>query len=142
MKRSGKARRRGIVLPVAIMLLMAAVLMTACGGPAVPERLIGEWQCDSMASDQVTETGFYKLRIDEDGAFSLYDAEAGNPGISGTMNGDDTGKIGILELSCDDADFDPPSCWVINKECRLRYKILDNKTIRLGYSGVWLTFRK
>lgn len=142
-----KERRRTNRIPalapmVTVLAVAMMILFTACGGPTVPERLIGEWQCDSKASNQVTETGFYKLSIEESGEFSLYDAEAGNPAMSGTMKGDDTGKIGILELTCDKEDFDPPACWVVNENCRLRYKILDDKTIRLGFSGVWLTFRK
>lgn len=132
-----------ITVLAAIAVVTVAILgLTACGGPPVPEKLIGEWKCQEMASDQVTDTSFYALRIEESGEFSLYDEAAGNPGMSGTMKGDDTGKIGILELTCDKADFDPPSCWSVNSECRLRYKILDDDTIRLGFSGVWLTFDK
>lgn len=116
--------------------------LSACGS-AVPERLVGEWTCDPESSGNHLDTSYYALRIDETGEFSIYDFEAGNPGISGTMKGDDTGKIGILELSCDSEEFNPPVCWPNLKEnSRIRYKILDENTIKLEYVGIWMTFRK
>ena len=127
-------------LTAAIIMLVA---FTGCGGSKVPERLVGEWQCADLASDGYTDTSFYALTIEEDGTFSLYDIAAGNPGISGTMKGDDTGKLGILELTCNEDDFDPPVCWAkMQKNSRVRYKIMDENTIRLGYVGIWLTFTK
>lgn len=119
------------------------IAFTGCGGPKVPERLIGEWDCAPLASDQMTDTSFYALTIQEDGTFSLYDKAAGNPGISGTMKGDDTGKLGILELTCDEDDFDPPVCWAkMQHKARVRYKIMTDGSMRLGYVGIWLTFTK
>ena len=127
-------------LTAAIIMLVA---FTGCGGSKVPERLVGEWQCADLASDGYTDTSFYALTIEKDGTFSLYDFAAGNPGISGTMKGDDTGKLGILELTCNEDDFDPPVCWAkMQKNSRVRYKIMDENTIRLGYVGIWLTFTK
>lgn len=127
-------------LTAAIIMLVA---FTGCGGSKVPERLVGEWQCADLASDGYTDTSFYALTIETDGTFSLYDIAAGNPGISGTMKGDDTGKLGILELTCNEDDFDPPVCWAkMQKNSRVRYKIMDENTIRLGYVGIWLTFTK
>ena len=123
------------------MILLIA--FAGCGGPKVPERLIGEWDCAPLASDEMTDTSFYALTIKENGEFSLYDKAAGNPGISGTMKGDDTGKLGILELTCDEDDFDPPFCWPKMKhKTRVRYKIIDDNTMKLGYVGIWLTFTK
>ena len=127
-------------LTAAIIMLVA---FTGCGGAKVPERLVGEWQCADLASDGYTDTSFYALTIEKDGTFSLYDFAAGNPGISGTMKGDDTGKLGILELTCNEDNFNPPVCWAkMQKQSRVRYKIMDEKTIRLGYVGIWLTFTK
>ena len=91
----------------------------------------------------MTDTSFYALTIESDGTFSLYDQASGNPGISGTMKGDDTGKLGILELTCEEEDFDPPACWAkMQTKSRVRYKIMDENTIRLGYVGIWLIFTK
>ena len=59
------------------------------------------------------------------------------------MKGDDTGKLGILELTCNEDNFNPPVCWAkMQTQSRVRYKIMDEKTIRLGYVGIWLTFTK
>ena len=132
---------------ITALALAAAVTMiiafTGCGGPKVPERLVGQWECAPLASDEMTDTSFYALTIESDGTFSLYDEGAGNPGISGTMKGDDTGKLGILELTCNEDDFDPPVCWAkMQTKSRVRYKIMDENTIRLGYVGIWLTFTK
>lgn len=132
---------------ITVIALAAAVALaaafTGCGSPKVPERLIGQWECADLASDGYTDTSFYALTIEKDGTFSLYDAGAGNPGISGTMKGDDTGKLGILELTCNEDDFDPPVCWSkMQTKSRVRYKIMADDTIRLGYVGIWLSFTK
>jgi hypothetical protein len=127
-------------LTAAIIMLVA---FTGCGGAKVPERLVGEWQCADLASDGYTDTSFYALTIEKDGTFSLNDEAAGSPAISGTMKGDDTGKLGILELTCNEDDFNPPVCWAkMQKKSRVRYKIMDENTIRLGYVGIWLIFTK
>lgn len=129
-----------LALAAAMTMLIA---FTGCGGSKVPERLVGEWDCAELASDGYTDTSFYALTIEKDGTFSLYDKAAGNPAISGTMKGDDTGKLGILELTCNEEDFDPPVCWAkMQKNTRVRYKIMSDDTIRLGYVGIWLTFTK
>ena len=127
-------------LTAAIIMLVA---FTGCGGAKVPERLVGEWQCADLASDGYTDTSFYALTIEKDGTFSLNDEAAGSPAISGTMKGDDTGKLGILELTCNEDNFNPPVCWAkMQKQSRVRYKIMDENTIRLGYVGIWLIFTK
>ncbi|MGX8774550.1 MAG: hypothetical protein ACSW8G_05785 [Bacillota bacterium] len=128
-----------VAIAAAITMLIA---VTGCGGAKVPERLVGQWDCAEYASDETTETGFYALTIEDNGTFSLYDT-VGNPGISGTMKGKDTGKLGILELNCNEDDFDPPSCWSsLKNNSRIRYKIMSEDTIKLGYVGIWLTFTK
>ena len=132
---------------ITTIVLAAVIAMAAafagCGGAKVPERLIGHWECADLASDGYTDTSFYALTIEKDGTFSLYDYAAGNPGISGTMKGDDTGKLGILELTCNEDDFDPPVCWSkMQTKSRVRYKIMADGTIRLGYVGIWLIFNK
>lgn len=126
-------------------IVTAAIIMitfAGCGGAKVPERLIGKWTCDPVASDESTETGFYELEISEDGTFSLNDTKSGSPAIEGKMKGKDTGKLGILELTCNEDGFAPPQAWKnLHTNSRLRYKIIDENTIRLGYVGIWMTFR-
>ena len=136
--------RKTLITALALAAAMTFLIAFAgCGGPKVPERLVGQWNCAPLASDEMTDTSFYALTIESDGTFSLYDQAAGNPGISGTMKGDDTGKLGILELTCNEDDFDPPFCWSkMPHKSRVRYKIISDDTIRLGYVGIWLTFTK
>ena len=125
----------------AVMTMLIA--FSGCGGPKVPERLIGEWDCAPLASDEMTDTSFYALTIEEDGTFNLYDKTTGKSAMSGTMKGDDTGKLGILELTSEEKNFDPPVCWAkMQTKARVRYKILDEAAIKLGYVGIWLTFTK
>lgn len=126
---------------VAIILVMAFAL-AGCGS-AVPDRLVGDWKCDPTSSGNPVDTSFYALTIEDNGTFSMYDQEAGNPAISGTMEGDDTGKIGLLNLKCTEEDFDPPACWLnLKPNSEIRYRIMDENTIKLGYVGIWMTFRK
>lgn len=133
------------ILSRTTLILIAALLalaLSACGS-TIPERLVGEWKCDDHASGNKADTSFYSLSIAEDGSFSLDNANTGKPDLAGTMKGDDTGKLGILELTCDDENFNPPEPWYsIHKNSRIRYKILDEGTIKLGYVGIWMTFRK
>ena len=134
--------RKAIVTIVAIAAAISLLIVVTGCGEKVPERLVGQWDCAEYASDETTETGFYALTIEKNGHFSLYDT-VGNPGISGKMKGDDTGKLGILELSCNEDDFDPPFCWSsLKKNSRIRYKIVSDDTIKLGYVGIWLTFTR
>ena len=136
--------RKKYVTAIALAVVMTMLIaFSGCGGPKVPERLIGEWDCAPLASDEMTDTSFYALTIEEDGTYSLYDKTTGKSAMSGTMKGDDTGKLGILELTSDEKNFDPPACWAkMQTKARVRYKILDEAAIKLGYVGIWLTFTK
>ena len=127
----------GIIITVASMIVFAG-----CGQKYnAPKAIVGEWTCHEFASDEMTDTSFYALTIKEDGTFSLYDYASGNPGISGKMYCDDTGNLGIINIECDEADFDPPACWPsLGTKARRRYKALNDGTIRLGYTGIWLIF--
>ena len=138
MNKTNKPVRIATILAALIMLLALA----GCGSP-VPDRLVGEWSGAETASDGSTYTAYLKLTINSDGTFSMVDVEAGNPVISGSMKGDDTGKIGILELKCDTEEFNPPACWAkLNPNSRIRYKFTDSNTVRLRYVGYWITFTK
>ena len=99
----------GIIITVASMIVFAG-----CGQKYnAPKAIVGEWTCHEFASDEMTDTSFYALTIKEDGTFSLYDYASGNPGISGKMYCDDTGNLGIINIECDETDFDPPLCWML-----------------------------
>ena len=132
------------ILSITILICVLATMtvgLAGCGS-AVPDRLVGNWKCDEKATGVYVDTSFYSLKIESNGEFKLMDNRRGKAAISGTMKGDDTGKLGILELKCE-GPFKPPACWPnLHKNSRLRYKIIDDKTIRLGYVGIWMTFRK
>ena len=127
---------------ISFILIFAGVLAFAgCGDSYnAPAGIVGQWNCHETATDETTDTSFYALTVKEDGTFSLYDQASGNPGISGKMSCDDTGNLGIINIECDTDDFDPPVCWNISENARLRYKVVDDDTIKLGYSGIWLVF--
>ena len=127
-----------------IMVCMLLVLTVAgCGNKYnAPAGIVGTWDCEEYASNQETYTGDYVLTVGEDGSFNLYDAQTGEPGISGYMYCDDTGNLGIINLECDEESFNPPECWNLSKQARVRYKVLGEDKIRLGYVGCWLTFTR
>lgn len=117
-------------------------------GGIVPYDLIGEWDCLDSAPDSESGYGYLHLRIEEDGSFSLYDQEAGNPGIAGTMNlvnaPEDLQNIteGTLDIICGDEDFDPPFCWDIDYEDSLDFAVPESMQLKLGHGGKWLTFEQ
>lgn len=118
------------------------MVLFACGSafePGVPSGLVGQWDCEDTASDGATDTGFYELTVSEGGSFSLYDAGAGNPGISGQMgNATDS----TIECRFDKDDFDPPFCWNLDSdEAVLEYR-MENGNLQLGYDGVFLKFHR
>ncbi len=119
---------------------------------AIEEGLVGSYYCYETASDGKTDTSYYNLYIDSDGSFSLYDGDAGNPGISGKfkmkIDSEYTGDSGTLALvECDEDEFDPPGCWKMSTDSDLSFEIIDENNIRLGYKNnkntediIWLTF--
>ena len=96
---------------------------------------VGDWECeDNPLNDPDNYTGYLKLQITKDGKFIIYDDEAGNPGIEGTV------KIlsdRELELKCiDNADFDPPSTWYdMKKKQTLSYKFKSEEKLYLIYQS-------
>lgn len=74
--------------------------------------LEGDWQCQEKPEQEEYSdiyVGYIFLCIEDDGSFSMYDAEAGNPGISGTLT---INFDGTMTLDCSDSkEFDPPTSW-------------------------------
>lgn len=93
--------------------------------------LVGEYNCEEVLEDPDDYVGYYSMYIESDGRFSMYDAEAGNPGISGKMT---LTSENTLSLNCNRADFDPPYEWKgMNPKCELKYE-LDGNKLYLIYS--------
>lgn len=128
-------------LMIPALILMIAIILSACGSfqAGVPDGFAGQWKCEDTASDGETDTSFYEMTIEKTGQFSLYDAAAGNPGISGEM-GNDTGSSIECRFNMD--DFDVPFCWTIDSsKDSLDYELSDD-TLRLGHNGVWMIFHR
>jgi hypothetical protein len=106
---------------------------------SIPEEFVGSWSCEDYASDKETNTGFYAMYIKKNGKFSIYDQEAGNPGISGKMK-NDTGSS--VDCEFDMGDFDVPYCWELDSpNDTLMYEI-EGDTLKLGHNDVWMIFHK
>ena len=87
-----------ILLTLAVTLLFIFPLCSC--GTEVPAALTGEWECQDSSYGCEAGYGYLALRIEENGHFSLYDAEAGNPGISGTMKGSADALTGTVKINC------------------------------------------
>ena len=131
---------------VIVIMLGILLLMSACGTThkkeseniRIPDGLIGQWKCEATASDGKTDTGFYEMYIKKNGKFSLYDAAAGNPGISGKIK-QVTGNT--MDCACT-GDFDVPFCWTMKStRVTLQYEV-DGDTMKLAHNGVWMTFHR
>ena len=135
-----------VVLLIAVLLCLAGCGAGGSGDGAgdssgiqgsAPEGFVGLWSCEPLASDRITDTGFYELRVEENGEFSLYDAGAGNPGISGTFGNVTEDQ---MDAVFDTEDFDPPFCWELDETGATFDYMVSEGEIKLGYDGVWLTF--
>lgn len=114
---------------IPIYILIVTLILFGC--QKQESSLYGEWKCVTK------DNTFYALTIDEDGYFSLYDIEAGNPGLQGHV------KVGSSTLECvfDMDDFDPPKEWnTLKQKDILSYKL--NQDLKLEYNGFWLQFVK
>ena len=124
------------------ILITAAVCLASCGGAkksAEPSPIEGEWDCaDTYLETDEGYTGFYRLRVERDGTFSMYDCEAGNPGISGTVIANSDSE---LEFYCDKDDLDPPFEWDVNYNFKAAYR-LDGDTLYISHSNRTLVFTK
>ena len=71
---------------------------------------LGGWQCEETPLErQDIYTGYLHLEVQDDSSYSMYDIEAGNPGIEGTLEiqTEDTMVIHIHET----VDTDLPGGW-------------------------------
>lgn len=130
------------IQPISIftaLFLVVMISLSGCGSfsAGVPKSFVGYWTCEDTASDGKTDTSYYVMEIENNGSFSIYDVEAGNPGISGKM-GNDNGKS--IECKFDRGEFDVPSCWTIDSSrATFEYEI-SNDTLKLCHNNVWMIF--
>lgn len=114
-------------------IIISFFILSACSYGK--NTLYGEWKCISP------DYSYYALSIDKkDAYFSMYDIEAGNPGISGHIK-----KMTDNYILCDfnQDDFDPPKQWKkLSKKDKIKYQIINKHKIKIGYNQYWLTFSR
>ena len=131
-------KRNGIKLLVCIMAMVA--VLCACGKQdtvdfGLLKPFIGAWQCSSSPLEhEEYYTGFLVMKVEEDGSFRMYDAEAGNPGISGRL---DIISDSELILICDtEDDFDPPPTWEdMTEEQTITYEFVSESELHLVFEN-------
>ena len=120
-----------------IILLLSVMMSTACGQKSAVDvnmdAFVGEWKCENHPlNNEAYYTGFIMLNIQEDGSFRMYDAEAGNPVISGDLECLSE-KYLVLKCSTED-DFDPPPTWQsMNEEQEIEYSFTENGKLHMTY---------
>lgn len=145
------------VVSIAVLLCFCLALMVGCSkdnseqtesGSELPSSEIssalqseqidagklmaGYWSCAETPLENDSYVGYYVLRVEADGEFSLYDAEAGNPGICGTLT---FGQTDEIALNCETDDFDPPYEWKgFEISDTLRYKFISDDEMHLIYT--------
>lgn len=127
-----------LLLTLAVTLFFVFPLCSCAA--EVPKALTGEWICQDSSYGCEAGYGYLALRIEENGHFSLYDAEAGNPGISGTMKGAAGALTGTVDINCGSDDFDPPACWDIEEKDTLEFEAVTPGRIKLSHNGKSLSF--
>lgn len=126
-----------------LVILLCVMILCACGNKNIgldnyPE-FIGKWQCAEAPLEHPDYyTAYLMLVINEDGSFSMYDAEAGNPGLKGELQ-----VISDKELSLDcnpEDDFDPPPTWQsMNEEQVIEYSFTEDGQLHMKYKEGELT---
>ena len=76
---------------------------------AVPASIVGEWKCrETPLENSELYSGYRSRDIRSDGSYVMYDAEAGNPCIKGTVQ---TDGDSLLFVDDSGVDFAPPAGW-------------------------------
>lgn len=101
---------------------------------AVPASIVGEWKCQETPLDNSElYSGYLSLDIYSDGNYLMYDAEAGNPCIKGTIEMDND-DIDLIFVDDSGVDFAPPAGWEnMSKRQEIGYTA-DSYTLKLTYT--------
>ena len=119
---------------LALLLICIMVLCSCDEKSDKTEKLLafeGRWQCAETPLEHPQRyTGYLMWVINKDGSFSMYDAEAGNPGIAGTIQIISDQE---LRLHCDaEDDFDPPVTWESMEEIQaVTYAFITDKELQV-----------
>ena len=133
--------KKKILVHVVVVLVMVicAIGLCACGktnkGLGGNPKFVGRWQCAKNPLEHPDYyTGYLVWAIEEDGSFTMHDAEAGNPGIAGKLEVISEKEI---QLNCNtEDDFDPPVTWESMKETQvLKYAFETDKELRVTFAA-------
>ncbi|MGN1413717.1 MAG: hypothetical protein ACI4WY_05670 [Anaerovoracaceae bacterium] len=113
---------------------------------ALLKPFLGSWQCEEtpLERDDIY-TGYLHLEVQEDSSYSMYDIEAGNPGIEGTLEiqTEDTMVIHIHKT----VDTDFPGGWEnMSMDQPLMYRFTEDGKLEMsladGEETVTLVFQQ
>ena len=126
-----------------ICLVCMIFCLTGCGtsekeklpgteDAALLKPFLGSWQCEEtpLERDDIY-TGYLHLEVQDDSSYSMYDIEAGNPGIEGTLEiqTEDTMVIHIHET----VDTDLPGGWeTMSMDQQLRYRYTEDGKLEMS----------
>jgi len=120
-----------------VVMMLCIIALCGCGkknaGLGNYPEFIGRWQCAEAPLEHPDYyTGYLMWVINEDGSFSMHDAEAGNPGIAGELQ-----IISDKELQfvCNtEDDFDPPVTWEDMQETQVvTYELVEEKELHVTF---------
>ena len=99
---------------------------------ALLKPFLGGWQCEEtpLERDDIY-TGYLHLEVQDDSSYSMYDIEAGNPGIEGTLEiqTEDTMVIHIHET----VDTDLPGGWeTMSMDQQLTYRFTEDGKLEMS----------
>lgn len=147
-KRRTKKRKHAAAGSLLLCLLLTAMLAAFCWScgeqkeslpeedPAADElfeQFVGAWACQVCPLNQPDYyTGYLRLEVQDDRTFSMYDIEAGNPGIAGKFRILSDSRLQMTDL--DEIDFDPPWRTMTPDDPQLDYQFRSEKQLRLTYT--------
>ena len=120
-----------------MILLSCIVMLTACGEKNTEDAdlalFAGEWKCENTPlNNEDYYTGFIVMHIQENGSFRMFDAEAGNPVISGSLEILSDKKL-VLKCSTEE-DFDPPPTWQsMSEKQEIVYSFTEDGKLHMTY---------
>lgn len=125
--------KKVLTIALALTLCLGCLALSGCEKEFDLTPFVGQWECeDNPLNDPGYYTGYLALKVAKDGEFSIYDVEAGNPGVAGTLAlvGEDT-----LQINCTEEDFDVPPNWsTMGKQQTLTYKFKSAEKLYLTYT--------
>ena len=99
-----------------------------------PRCIVGEWKCrETPLDNSELYSGYLSLIIRSDGNYLMYDAEAGNPCLKGTIEMD-SDDLDLIFVDDSGVDFAPPAGWEnMSKRQEIGY-FADSYTLKLTYT--------